>query len=71
MTQHTVLHIEGMSCQHCVRAVDEALRSVAGVTVEQVEIGSATVQADPGAVEAALVAVSEAGYTPAIGAPGD
>ena len=56
--------INGMSCSHCVAAVQKALAGVHGVTVEAVRIGSATVVLDPelttrSAVEAAIDA---AGY---------
>jgi copper chaperone CopZ len=59
-----VLHIEGMSCGHCVNAVNQALRSVPGVEVEQVTMGRAEVRydertADPSRLEAA---VADAGY---------
>jgi copper chaperone CopZ len=58
------LTIEGMSCGHCVRAVDQALRSVSGIQVEQVEVGSAVVAYDPAIVKPAQIeaAVSEEGY---------
>ncbi|MEM1126613.1 MAG: heavy-metal-associated domain-containing protein [Bacteroidota bacterium] len=41
------LTIGGMSCAHCVRAVEEALRGLPGVTVHQVEIGAAQITRDP------------------------
>lgn len=44
------LTIEGMSCGHCVGAVERALRSVAGVQVERVGVGSAEVCFDPAVV---------------------
>lgn len=58
------LTIGGMSCQHCVRAVREALEAVPGVTVSRVEIGSAEVSFDPAqsSSEAIATAVSDAGY---------
>jgi copper chaperone CopZ len=58
------LTIGGMSCQHCVRAVREALEAVPGVTVSRVEIGSAEVSFDPtqSSSEAIAAAVSDAGY---------
>ena len=61
----TTIQIDGMSCGHCVQAVDRALRSVPGVQVDEVEIGGAVVthdptQASPAAIEAAI---AEAGYT--------
>ena len=41
------LEIDGMSCDHCVRAVTTALRALPGVLVEEVAIGRATVDYDP------------------------
>jgi len=57
------LTVEGMSCGHCERSVEEALEGVAGVeeaTADR-ESASATVEgdADP---DALVAAVSEAGY---------
>jgi copper chaperone len=40
------LAIEGMHCGACVRRVTSALQSVEGVTVNSVEVGSATVAFD-------------------------
>jgi copper chaperone CopZ len=40
------LTIEGMHCGACVRRVTSALQSVEGVTVNSVEVGSATVAFD-------------------------
>jgi copper chaperone len=37
------LAISGMSCQHCVHAVKEALADLDGVTVSEVQLGSAEV----------------------------
>jgi len=34
----TVLHIEGMTCDHCVHAVQKALRSVPGVQQAEVSL---------------------------------
>ena len=62
--RHTVLHIEGMSCSHCLNAVNKALAGIPGVTVDSVRIGRAEVSyderlANPAALESA---VTEAGY---------
>ena len=56
--------IEGMSCEHCVRAVEQALRQVPGVDVQAVEIGEARVAYDSDAVarERLVEAVEEEGY---------
>ena len=62
--QTETLSIHGMGCQHCVTAVDDALQALDGVTVENVEIGSATVSYDADAVsrQAVVDAINEAGY---------
>jgi len=62
--EHLTLHIEGMSCGHCLHAVNRALSAVPGVEIESVQMGRAQVRYDerttsPAALEAA---VSEAGY---------
>lgn len=58
------LEISGMSCGHCVGRVSKALQAVPGVTVESVEIGSASVAFDPSLTNAAAIAqaVTAAGY---------
>ena len=58
------LEVSGMSCDHCVRAVREALDSVPGVNVEQVEVGTATVSFDENktSVGDLVDAVYTAGY---------
>ncbi len=62
--ERVTMRIEGMSCGHCVRAVEEALRAVPGVQVEQVTIGEATVAYDPSVAPRSEVeeAVRDAGY---------
>ena len=59
------LTIEGMSCEHCVRAVKGRLTKTPGVTVEDVEIGSATLRYDPSKtnVDAIEEAIADEGYT--------
>jgi copper chaperone len=56
--------IEGMHCQACVQRVRKALEKVDGVSVSQVEVGSAVVAADPAYEAAVLDAVRKAGYEP-------
>jgi copper chaperone len=66
MTRYT-LHIDGMSCGHCLKAVNQALTAVTGTTVESVRIGRAEVQADDAVGEDTLVsAVEDAGYNVAL-----
>ena len=59
------LSIEGMHCDGCVRRVTNALTAVEGVRVESVEVGSATVIADPARVtpQQIAVAVDRIGFT--------
>jgi copper chaperone len=40
----TTIRIQGMSCGHCVRAVDAALRKLPGVQVVRVAVGEAVVE---------------------------
>lgn len=60
----TKLKIEGMSCQHCVKSVDEALSEVPGVdrvVAVRLDEGEAEVEgsAEPNAL---VAAVEEEGY---------
>ena len=58
------MHIEGMSCGHCLNAVNQALRSVPGAEIESVQMGRATVRYDESktSVDQLTRAVSDAGY---------
>ena len=62
------MKIEGMSCAHCVRAVQSALTDVTGVKVKDVGIGSAKGEYDPAATTPGQVAeaVRKAGYEPTL-----
>jgi copper chaperone len=64
-TETVELAIEGMSCDHCVRAVQDALRGVPGVTIDRVVIGRATITYDPTqtTLDEVLDAVADEGYT--------
>jgi len=44
------LHIEGMSCGHCLNAVNLALANQAGITVGTVKMGRADLQYDPAVI---------------------
>ena len=61
--------IDGMSCGHCVRQVDNALRRLEGVVVENVRVGEAAVMYDPASISTKEIekAVRDLGYevTPA------
>jgi copper chaperone len=58
------LHIEGMSCGHCLNAVKRALAELPGVEVESVRMGRADLRYDERSLEPARIeaAVADAGY---------
>jgi copper chaperone CopZ len=58
------LHIEGMSCGHCLNAVNQALVQLPGVRLEALRMGRADLQYDETAIEPARIeaAVTGAGY---------
>jgi copper ion binding protein len=61
----TVINVEGMSCAHCVNAVNRALREVEGVVAVDVDLQSktATVEhSDTTTFDNMKTAIEEAGY---------
>jgi copper ion binding protein len=61
----TILKIDGMSCEHCVKHVTEALEGVAGVNSAKVNLkkNSAEVKhGDDVTLDSLKAAVVEAGY---------
>lgn len=63
MTKLT-LDITGMTCGHCVASVSRTLKAMPGVLVDEVRIGSATIDFDEVTVSADAIAkaVSDDGY---------
>lgn len=65
----TVLRVEGMTCDHCVRAVTEELNALDGVEVVDIDLRAdaaslVRITSTGAADEAALTAaIDEAGYT--------
>ena len=61
---HLSLTISGMSCNHCVGAVTKALKALPGVDIEQVGIGTSTVNFDERATSQAQItlALQDEGY---------
>lgn len=64
MSKVVELAIEGMTCEHCVKAVTNALRRVPGVrdVTVSLEGKSARVEGDVFATDALLGAVRDEGY---------
>lgn len=58
-----VLHVEGMSCGHCVSAITTAVRALPAVTSVDVDLtaGTVTVGGGPDADEVAS-AIEDCGY---------
>ncbi len=66
MSQAFELSIDGMHCKACVRRVERALTELAGVTVDEIELGRVRGTAlgiEPGAIADAITA---AGYPTAV-----
>jgi copper chaperone len=63
-TQQTVLHVEGMSCQSCVRHVEGALRDLSGISRVTVRLreGEVVVEHDEAPISAMIEALLGAGY---------
>lgn len=65
MTSTTTYRVEGMSCEHCVRAVTAEVGGLEGVTAVDVDLaaGEVTVTSEAPLDELAVrAAVDEAGY---------
>ena len=64
MPETVELKVGGMTCDHCVHAVTEAISGVAGVTEASVDLdaGAATVTGDGIDLDAVLAAIVEEGY---------
>ena len=62
--QSLTLHIEGMSCGHCLNAVNQALAALPGVQMESLRIGRADLRYDEATIAPARIeaAIAEAGY---------
>ncbi|MDR2803773.1 MAG: cation transporter [Treponema sp.] len=61
----TILAVEGMSCEHCVKHVTEALQAVAGVKKAKVILKAKKAEvehADSVTLDALKAAVTEAGF---------
>lgn len=60
------LTLANMSCGHCVRAVEGALRELEGVEAASVQVGRADVRFDPTRTSEQEIAeaLTEAGYPP-------
>lgn len=64
MSETITLNIEGMTCDHCVRAVTEALEGVTGVSTADVSLEQkrAVVTGESVNTDALVAAIVEEGY---------
>ena len=62
--RRVTLNITGMSCGHCLNAVNQALGRLPGVQIESVRIGRADLQYDETVTnpDAISRAIADAGY---------
>lgn len=67
-TLNLTLHIDGMSCGHCLKAVSQALAGLPGVSIDSVRIGRADLRYDDSRIRPAEItaAVEDAGYSATI-----
>ena len=63
--EHLSLTIEGMTCEHCVRAVRGRLEHTPGVKVGDVNVGAVTLDYDPNqtSIDEIEEAIADEGYT--------
>jgi copper chaperone len=63
MKSHEII-IQGMNCGHCVMHVKQALSGVAGIEIEDVQIGKARVNYDETKITKDILStkIDEAGY---------
>ncbi len=59
------LRIDGMHCGSCVRRASQALASTEGLTVKEVRVGAARLEAmgDSDAADRAIASLAKVGYT--------
>lgn len=68
MTQTIELAITGMTCDHCVRSVTNAVQDVPGVSEAKVslESNSAVIKGEAFDIQKVLEAIEEEGYEAAV-----
>jgi copper ion binding protein len=59
------IQIDGMTCQHCVMRVKQAIESLPGIQDVKVEIGTASISFDASVIQQKEIeeAIVTAGYT--------
>ncbi|MGG3561073.1 copper chaperone CopZ [Neobacillus rhizosphaerae] len=57
--EKVTLNVKGMSCGHCVKAVEGSVSKLAGVSAVKVELNAATVDVEYNPQEVTLVKIKE------------
>ncbi len=67
MVDHVTLNVEGMSCGHCVKSIENSVTAISGVDNVQVHLENGTVDVefnkDVVAIEQITSTIEEQGYT--------
>jgi copper chaperone len=67
MVDRVTLQVEGMSCGHCVKAIENSVTAISGVDNVQVQLDSGTVNVefnkDVVEIEQITNAIEDQGYT--------
>lgn len=67
MVDHVTLNVEGMSCGHCVKSIENSVTAISGVDNVQVHLENGTVDVefnkDVVAIEQITNTIEEQGYT--------
>jgi copper chaperone len=71
--RRVVLHITGMTCGHCMHAVNSALASTPGVRLDSLRMGRAALSYDEQTTDPAAIerVIADAGYTATAAPAGD
>jgi copper chaperone len=67
MVDHVTLKVEGMTCGHCVKAIENSVTAISGVDNVQVHLENGTVEVefnkDVVVIEQITNTIEEQGYT--------
>lgn len=59
MSEKTTLHVKGMSCGHCVKAVEESVGALKGIASVEVHLDAGAVEVEYHPSEIALATITE------------
>lgn len=59
MSEKTTLQVKGMSCGHCVKAVENSVSALNGVATVQVQLDAGTVEIEFNPSEVTIATITE------------